>query len=141
MLHRVKEAGDYEIAGLFTSLNEQAQRVAALLDKAPAVAELVAHERTLPLLDDLLEPNYLLSACLAILLHPGETAQAWHYDDAFVSLPRPRPAYSVSTIWAIDDFTAENGATEVVPGSHRWGEAPVADPSDHAIVAEMAAGS
>ncbi len=117
------------------------ERVYGLLDKAPVIADLVAHPRTLALIDRLLQPGYLLSACLAIQLHPGETAQAWHYDDAFLSLPRPRPAYSVSTIWAIDDFTVENGATEVIPGSHRWGDRPVEGDQDGVVVAEMPAGS
>ena len=35
-------------------------------------------------------------------------------------LPRPRPAVSFSMILAVDDFTAENGATEVLAGSHLW---------------------
>jgi ectoine hydroxylase-related dioxygenase (phytanoyl-CoA dioxygenase family) len=59
---------------------------------------------------------------------PGETAQQFHIDDDFYRIARPRPAISVSAIWAIDEFTAENGATEVIPGSHRWGdEIPDAD--------------
>lgn len=103
-------------------------RVYALLAKAPSVAELVGHPWVLDLLDRLLLPNYLLSANLAINLWPGETAQGVHYDDAFYPLRRPRAAISVSAVWAIDDFTADNGATEVVPGSHRWGdEVPSAD--------------
>ena len=35
-------------------------------------------------------------------------------------VPRPRPAYGVSTFWAIDETTTENGATEIIPGSHKW---------------------
>ncbi|MFN3238129.1 MAG: hypothetical protein ACE37D_13865 [Pseudomonadales bacterium] len=51
------------------------ERVYALLDKAPAVAELVEHETIIPILDAFLEPTYLLSANLAINVHPGETPQ------------------------------------------------------------------
>ncbi len=103
-------------------------RVYALLAKAPSIARLVEHDDVVALLDELLLPNYLLSANLAINLLPGETAQSLHSDDGFYRLPRPRPAISVSTIWAIDDFTIENGATQVIPGSHRWGsEVPAED--------------
>ena len=93
-----------------------------LLAKAPSIAELVEHPVVLPILDALLLPNFLLSANLAINLHPGETEQAWHIDDGFYPVPRPRPAIGVSTIWAIDDFTRQNGATQVIVGSHRWGD-------------------
>jgi ectoine hydroxylase-related dioxygenase (phytanoyl-CoA dioxygenase family) len=103
-------------------------RVYALLAKAPAVATLVEHPWVLAMLDQLLLPQFLLSANLAINMLPGETAQQFHIDDDFYRVSRPRRAISVSAIWAIDDFTAENGATEVIPGSHRWGdEIPGAD--------------
>jgi ectoine hydroxylase-related dioxygenase (phytanoyl-CoA dioxygenase family) len=95
-------------------------RVYALLAKAPSIAELVEHPWVLELLDAALLPNYLLSANLAINLLPSETGQAVHVDDDFYKLPWPRPMLGVSTIWAIDDFTADNGATEIIPGSHRW---------------------
>ena len=85
------------------------------------------------------EPNPLLSAFLAINLHPGETAQALHYDDGFYSVPRPRPAVGVSTIWALDDFTETNGATEVIPGSRR-ADAPPVEPVA-TVKAVMPAGS
>src|SRR5262245_59761805 len=106
----------------------RSQRVYALLAKDPVFGDLVSHPRILRLLDRLLEPNYLLSAALAIHLGPGEDAQAFHHDDGSYHIPRPRPPVAVSTIWAIDDFTADNGATELIPGSHRWGdERPAAD--------------
>ena len=56
---------------------------------------------------------------------PGETPQPFHTDDTFYRIARPRDAVSLSTIVAIDAFTRENGATQVVPGSHRWGDADV----------------
>jgi ectoine hydroxylase-related dioxygenase (phytanoyl-CoA dioxygenase family) len=97
-------------------------RVYALLAKVPAMAPIIEHPRVLAMVDTLLEPRYLLSAALAINLLPGETEQSWHFDDGFYTLPRPRPPVSISTIWALDDFTDVNGATEVVPGSHSWSD-------------------
>jgi ectoine hydroxylase-related dioxygenase (phytanoyl-CoA dioxygenase family) len=74
------------------------------------------------MIDELLLPNYLLTASQAIAIAPGETPQPAHSDDAFYTVPRPRPAISISTMWAIDDFTEANGATEVIAGSHGWTE-------------------
>jgi len=98
------------------------ERVYTLPAVAPAFAELAAHPVVLAMLDALLAPSYLLTAAQAIRIHPGEQAQALHFDDSFYPFPRPRPAISLATICAVDDFTAENGATEVIPGSHRWGD-------------------
>jgi ectoine hydroxylase-related dioxygenase (phytanoyl-CoA dioxygenase family) len=116
-------------------------RVYALLAKAASVARLVEHPVVLALLDEVLSPNYLLSANLAINLLPGETAQSLHFDDSFYPLPRPRPALGVSAIWAIDDFTAANGATEVLPGSHRWAAEKPSDEDPRIVPVEMPAGS
>jgi ectoine hydroxylase-related dioxygenase (phytanoyl-CoA dioxygenase family) len=101
------------------------QRVYTLVAKAPEFAALALHPRILALCDRLLAPNYLLTIAQAIALRPGEVAQPLHNDDAFYAIARPRPAVSVSTIWAIDDFTDENGATEVIPGSHGWDDATI----------------
>lgn len=97
-------------------------RVYALLAKSPVFAELAAHPLALAFAEAELGDTCLLSACLAINLQPGETVQPWHYDDSPITVGRPRPAFGVSAFWAIDDTTETNGATEVVPGSHLWGE-------------------
>jgi ectoine hydroxylase-related dioxygenase (phytanoyl-CoA dioxygenase family) len=98
------------------------QRVYSLPAVAPVFAGLVEHPRVLAICDAFLAPNYLLTAAQAICIHPGESPQSVHYDDGFYPFRRPRPAISLATIIAIDDFTAENGATEVIAGSHRWGD-------------------
>ena len=105
----------------------RSQRLYALLGKAPATAELVAHPAVLELVDAVLDAPCLLSANIAINVHPGETAQSLHPDDGYCGVPRPRRPFGVSAVWAIDAFTAENGATEVLPGSHLFGSEPIAD--------------
>ncbi|MFC9436683.1 phytanoyl-CoA dioxygenase family protein [Nocardia sp. NPDC057030] len=97
------------------------QRVYSVLNKTRACDRIADHPRVLALLDRLFLPNYLLSMLQIINILPGEQAQMLHTDDGFYPLPRPRAALGAATIWAIDDFTAENGATDIIPGSHRWG--------------------
>lgn len=98
------------------------QRVYSLPAVAPIFAAIVEHPRVLAICDALLAPNYLLTAAQAICIHPGEVPQGVHYDDSFYPFSRPRPPVSLATIIAIDDFTAENGATDVIAGSHLWGD-------------------
>ena len=121
---------------------EHSERVYALLAKSPSMAELIEHPTILALLDDLLPSNYLLSAALAINIHPGETPQPFHIDDGAggLDLPKPRRAFGVSTIWAFNDFTETNGATEVVPGSHQW-PADRVPREDEVVKVTMPAGS
>ncbi len=104
------------------------ERVYALLAKSEVFERVITNPVILPIVDGLLEPNYLLSAALAIKLHPGETEQPFHCDNSNLPATQRAAVQGVSTIWAIDDFTAENGATEIIPGSHRWeGERPAPD--------------
>jgi ectoine hydroxylase-related dioxygenase (phytanoyl-CoA dioxygenase family) len=98
------------------------QRVYSVLNKTRSCDRIADHPRVLALLDRLFLPNYLLSMLQVINILPGEQAQMLHTDDGFYPLPRPRAALGAATIWAIDDFTADNGATDIVPGSHLWGE-------------------
>jgi ectoine hydroxylase-related dioxygenase (phytanoyl-CoA dioxygenase family) len=105
---------------------ERTQRVYSLVGRGAVFERTAEHPAVLELVDALLLRGYLLTASQAICIHPGETPQPVHYDDTFYTLPRPRPAVSVSTIWALDEFTGENGGTEVIPGSHRWDDDQVA---------------
>ena len=98
----------------------KSNRVYAMLAKSPIFADLVIHPLALSFVEADLGPDCLLSACLAINLQPGETAQPWHFDDSHFQWPRPRPSLGVSTFWAIDHMTETNGATEILPGSHLW---------------------
>lgn len=115
------------------------QRIYSVLNKTRACDVIADHPRVLALLDRLLLPNYLLSMLQVINSLPGEQAQMLHTDDAFYPLPRPRKALGAATIWAIDDFTAGNGATDIVHGSHLWADQKP-DPADRRPVV-MPAGS
>lgn len=95
-------------------------RVYGLLAKSALFADLAMHPLALAFAERELGGSFLLSACLAINLLPGESVQPWHSDDGYVHLPRPRPACGVSAFWAIDETTEENGATEILPRSHLW---------------------
>jgi ectoine hydroxylase-related dioxygenase (phytanoyl-CoA dioxygenase family) len=127
-LQAVRDALAPHLQGLRTGRNDfegyKSERVYALLAKSPVFAELAAQPLVLDICEAVLGANFMLSACLAINTHPGETVQPLHFDDSFYHLPRPRPPCGVSAFWAIDEFTADNGPTEIIPGSHLWDDAP-----------------
>lgn len=102
----------------FEGLNSN--RVYALLAKHRLFADLVEHPLALAFAEAELGKSCLLSACLAINLLPGETVQPWHSDDNHIRVPSPHPPFGISAFWTLDDTTEENGATEILPGSHNW---------------------
>jgi ectoine hydroxylase-related dioxygenase (phytanoyl-CoA dioxygenase family) len=81
-----------------------------------------------------------LCAPVAIDIGPGEVAQGLHRDDSVYPLGWPHPPVVLNTMWALDDFTAANGATRLIPASHRQPPSEPPDPSE-VIIAEMPAGS
>lgn len=97
-------------------------RVYAMLAKDPVFADLISHPLQIAFGERELGASFLLYACLAINLLPGETAQPWHYDDSHCQLPRPRDPLSLSTFWSLTETNDTNGATEIIPGSHLWGD-------------------
>lgn len=130
-LAEIREALDRILSSSPTGRNEfeglQTQRIYTLVARGKVFERLVEHPAVIALVERQLLPGYLLTASQAIVIAPGETPQPIHTDDSFYVIPRPRPEISVSTMWAIDDFTEENGATEVISGSHRWADDQLID--------------
>ena len=119
---------------------EKTQRLYNVLAKTRCIDRLADHPRIMGLMDLFFKPSYLLSQSQVINILPGEKPQALHFDDGFYQIPRPRPPLGAASIWAIDEFTEQNGATVVVPKSHTWnGQQRPTD--DHVIQAVMPAGS
>ncbi len=140
-LLREQAAGHLEQMGRNSFEGERTQRIYGLPEKLRSADPFIEHPLVLALLDRLLLPNYLLSQAQVINIKNDSPAQPLHTDDGFYPWPRPRPAISVATVFAIDDFTEHNGATVALPGSHRWGQERAPQPDDERIQAVMPAGS
>src|SRR5437763_8468402 len=85
--------------------------------------------------------RYQLNVAQVLDRGPGSDRQFLHRDeDVWIHLPRPHAQVQLASVIALVDFTAENGATLVAPGSHHWeiGRMPT---DDELVAAEMAAGS
>jgi len=102
-------------------------RLYALLAKSDRFADMIEHPLALAFAEHFLGESCLLSACLSINLHPGETVQPWHTDDGHISVPQPHDVFGISVFWALDDTTETNGATEVLPYSHQWESPDIVD--------------
>lgn len=106
--------------------------------------EVMVHPILLGVCDAILAPScarYQLNLAHLIERMPGADEQWLHRDELVWNLvPQPRPELQVASVIALVDFTADNGATRVVPGSHQWDFERVAEP-DEVTVAEMPAGS
>ncbi|MCB1614908.1 MAG: phytanoyl-CoA dioxygenase family protein, partial [Pseudomonadales bacterium] len=100
------------------------RRIYSVIEKTFSCNPLVEHPLVMALLDRLFQPNYLLSQLQVINVMPGEVRQPLHHDDGFYPIARPRKPFGAALIWALDDFTDENGATLVYPKSHLWGDVP-----------------
>ena len=120
---------------------EKSKRIYSLAAKGERFLALAEQPAVVALLEQLLLPNWLLSTMQSIRLYPGESEQPWHTDDTFYPVPRPRARLAVSVIWAIEEFTADNGATELVPGSHLWAHEHPEDAPRKTVQAIMPAGS
>ncbi len=102
------------------------RRMYNLLAKDAAFQAMPLHPNVLPIVERVLDRGCLLSGMTAIDIGPGESAQPMHGDDIVMSrhLQRPHAPMMVTTMWALDDFTAANGGTRFVPGSHLFAATP-----------------
>ncbi len=95
-------------------------RLSGILGLSRASADLIAHPLVLAMADAVLLrhcDNYRIGSTTAIEIQPGEGDQELHRDDDMYPLRIPGVEFQISAMWALDDFTKENGATRVVPGS------------------------
>jgi len=102
------------------SLTRRSNRVLSL---APSAAGLVDHDMVVRVADAILLPHcamYQVGSMTAIEILPGESAQALHRDDSLYPIDNAGMELEIGVMWALDDFTAENGGTRVVLGSHRF---------------------
>lgn len=95
-----------------------------LLNGGDVWQHLPAHAAILPVVHAVLGHDCLLSTYGTVAIGPGEPAQAIHADDVLYRMPRPHPDIFCNVMIALDDFTDANGATRMVPGSHRWPDDP-----------------
>ena len=122
------------------------RRVSALVARSPSVTDhLVAHPLSQRVCETHLRPNseygLQLHVSAALEVGPGAREQMLHREeDSFTFFPLPRPNIIVASMWAISDFRADNGATLLVPGSHKWPEGRKAERSE-IVNAEMPAGA
>jgi len=122
-------------------LGTRTRRIFNLLARDPRFARVPLHPAVLPLVEQVLDEQCLLSSLTAIEMHPGQDAQPLHCDDGSIALPRPHPPVVCVALWALTDFDHANGATRLVPGSQRRDRRPGKGEQETYVEAEMSAGS
>ena len=122
---------------------EKTTRTGALVARSPKCRELVMNPTVLSTVEEFLKPyceRVQLHLTQVIRIKPGQTAQQIHRDRWAWGTHITNVEPQCNTIWAISDFTKENGATQVCPGSLDWADdyQPTLDQIGYA---EMPAGS
>jgi ectoine hydroxylase-related dioxygenase (phytanoyl-CoA dioxygenase family) len=102
---------------------EHARRLANLVDKGEVFRRAIVLPRVLELVRHVLGPDIKLSSLNARSADPAtDVGQPLHVDMS--AIPDEKGYWVCNTVWVLDDFTTENGATRMIPGSHRWGTRP-----------------
>lgn len=121
----------------------QTTRTGALIARSAACRKLATQETILGVCDEFLLPNckrYQLHLAQVIRLMPGQPKQLLHRDRLVWGEYLRGLEPQLNTLWALTEFTEQNGATQLVPGSAKWPEEREATPAEIAY-AEMSPGS
>jgi hypothetical protein len=119
------------------------KRLSGLITKSTVCQSMSIHPTILSVMDEFLLRScgeYQLNLTQAISIGPDEPEQIIHPDDPMFPFVHPGTEAMINCMWAIDDFTVENGATQVIPGSHKWPKDRVPS-SDEITQGAMSAGS
>ena len=118
------------------------QRVGSIVVKDQAFLELMCHPFVIEVWKTFLGEDLMCATFSANTIYPGSDKIGWHVDYPFWSVKPPWPPgrFAGQTLWMLDDFTEENGATGVVPGSHKKGHPPDGDTSQWRNDAETLTG-
>jgi ectoine hydroxylase-related dioxygenase (phytanoyl-CoA dioxygenase family) len=99
-------------------------RIYNLLARGKIYEQIPVHEAVLPVVEGVLDRGCLVSSLSSIAIGPGEVAQPIHADDMLVPLEKPHAPIVCNTMWALTEFTEENGATRLLPGTHKGASNP-----------------
>lgn len=118
-------------------------RIYNLVARHAVFQKVPVNPNVLKIVEGVLDDGCLISSLSSISIAPGERAQPIHADDQLIGLARPHPALVCNSMWALTDFTEENGATRIIPGSHKTDTYPEYGPDIRydSIPAEMKRGS
>ena len=128
------------------------QRLGHLLNKGAVFREMLTHPLAEASARQIIGERYLLSSLSAMIMNKGGVAQVLHSDQQFAPFATP-VALVCNIVWMLVDFTRENGATRLVPGTHllpppiirmetnEQGERTLVQPDVEPVIAEAPAGS
>ncbi len=143
MIESIRNAFDTEVPitemRFLGSTTGNTWRAHNLLAKTRAVDGLLLDARLRAIVEGVIGQYCQINITTLFNTLPGEYQQDLHQDDGLWPIPRPHPSFLCNLLIAMDDFTIENGATHVVPHSHRWTK-PV-DQTIESIQVEMKSGS
>ncbi len=118
------------------------KRFGSLLRRSPVAEKLVMHPRILELARYVLEPaceRIQLNVAQGIAIHPGEIEQFPHCDHDMWAGAKGEHEYLLNVMWPLTEFTRENGATRLYPGTHKRKIADLEE-LDEPVIAECRPG-
>jgi ectoine hydroxylase-related dioxygenase (phytanoyl-CoA dioxygenase family) len=135
LLHEVRArieelfAEEGAAAGAEFKQEPNARRLANLVDKGEVFERVILTPKVLACMEHVMGAEWKLSSLNVRVADPyGDCAQPWHADSGAIS--DERGYWVCNSVWMLDDFTPDNGATRMLPGSHKWRRLPPPESND-----------